>query len=116
MTSTTNISTFPSDLGISTRVGLTRGVGMPDGHLSGFVGAEADYRQQVRIAQAQQRAARRTARQAQREARHNGHQGLRGENKEAGAREVLSRWTAWLSSDPRPASSPAPQSCSVSRS
>ena len=56
---TTTTSTFPSDLGISTRVGLTRGVGRI-GAVSSFPEEQARYCEERLMAERDRRAARRS--------------------------------------------------------
>ena len=60
----TSTSTFPTDLGICTRVGLTRGVGRPAGAITSFAEAETRYREERLIARRERRAARRAHRPA----------------------------------------------------
>ena len=71
-------STFPQELGISTHVGLTRGVGLPGLTSNSFADAEIRYREQRFLDEAGRR--RRLGRRSPRVNR----QGL------------LSRWTMWL--------------------
>jgi hypothetical protein len=71
-------STFPHELGISTHVGLTRGVGLPSRALNGFADAEIHHREQRFLAEANRR------RQLKSCAPRPNRQGL------------LSRWTMWL--------------------
>jgi hypothetical protein len=71
-------STFPHELGISTHVGLTRGVGVPGLGHSSFAESEMRYREQRYLADADRR------RQRRRRASRPNRQGL------------LSRWTMWL--------------------
>src|SRR5690242_10096398 len=87
-------STFPNELGIATRVGLTRGVGTGPALLS-FSETEMQYRQSRLLADVSRR--RRAARAAGRAA---------GPSR----REGVSRWTTWLPFVPTHRSSPVPQS------
>src|SRR5258706_258715 len=89
-------STFPSDLGISTRIGLTRGVGRPMGAVMSFAEAETRYREERLIADARRRQARELRRAARRE-------------RPARTRILtgVTRWASWHSSDARRRSSAA---------
>jgi hypothetical protein len=89
-------STFPSDLGISTRVGLTCGAGRPAKMVTSFAEAQTRYREERLAAERQVREARRLARAS---ASHTpAWTRIRG---------VMTRWTPWHSSDPRRRSSAA---------
>jgi len=95
-------STFPSELGIASRVGLTRGVGEFGSGPGSFAEAEMHYREE-RILQDLARRRREQKAQSGRSVR-----------SERFGRQVMSRWTTWLPSVSRlHRSSPAPQSSSV---
>jgi hypothetical protein len=91
-------STFPTELGIATRVGLTRGLGELPG-LKSFAEIEMYHRQDRLIAD------------ARRHSRRNGHSPST--NASQNRRERVSRWSTWLPSVPFHRSSPAPQSSAV---
>ena len=79
-------STFPTDLGIATRVGLTRGLGGTGPGLGSFAEAEMHYRQNRLIEDA---------------VRHRNHaRSSRTAGSGRFGREVMSRWTTWLPSVP----------------
>ena len=81
-------STFPTDLGISSRVGLTRGVGRYESGLGSFAEAEMHYRQHRIL---RDLAARRQVSRSR---------SVRSARSERFGHEVLSRWTTWLPSVP----------------
>ena len=85
-------STFPADLGIASRVGLTRGVGTLGSSLGSFADAEMRYRQDRLLREASFR--RRNERKIHRSSRTNQNGSQRF------GREVMSRWTTWLPSVP----------------
>ena len=92
-------ASFPLELGIATRVGLTQGVGAPG--LLTFGEAEMRYRENRMIADARRRRA------VRRENRRRKNRAATG----ASRREGMSRWTTWLPSVPLlHRSSPAPTS------
>jgi hypothetical protein len=84
-------STFPTDLGISSRVGLTRGIGQLTAPGQDFAQAQIRYREHQAHSSARRRAQVRAAKSARRE--------LAGSGKPVGnARELMSRWTTWFQS------------------
>jgi hypothetical protein len=105
---TSRTSTFPSDLGISTRVGLTRGVGLPGPRMESFAQAEMRYRQQRLLDEA-------TGRHQLRERhhRHDQQRSARAGRSRRNSRGLVTRWTTWLPSIPLHRSSAAPQSSSA---
>jgi hypothetical protein len=82
-------STFPTDLGIASRVGLTRGVGGLGSDLGSFAEAEMHYREGRMVQDLLRRQRQRQARSDRRS-----HRGQRSGG------EVMSRWTTWLPSVP----------------
>jgi hypothetical protein len=94
------INSFPHDLGISTRIGLTRGVGQP---LGSFAESEIRYREDRAVAKAEHRA---QLNQARAESR------SRNAAKKSGGtrRELMSRWTTWFQSAQERRSSAGSQS------
>jgi hypothetical protein len=79
-------STFPTDLGIATRVGLTRGVGGTGPGLGSFAEAEMHYREERLIADLLRRKNQEEAGRADRAGRF--------------GRQGMTRWTTWLPSVP----------------
>lgn len=79
-------STFPTELGISTRVGLTRGVGLTGSGPGSFAEAEMRYRQERAIADVMRH---RTADRA------------RAQHLAGFGHGVMSKWTTWLHSVPQ---------------
>ena len=79
-------STFPSELGIASRVGLTRGVGEFGSGLDSFAEAEMHYRQDRML---HDLARRRRDQRAQMG---------RTAGSDRFGRQVMSRWTTWLPS------------------
>ena len=102
-----SIRTFTQDLGISSGVGLTRGVGRPGAHLTGFAEAEMHYRTQRLLTEADGRRDRKTGR-----TRRPGGPGPAGPGEQASNRvstgsratsaagKLMTRWTTWFPSVP----------------
>jgi hypothetical protein len=78
-------STFPTELGISSRVGLTRGVGGVGPGLGSFAEAEMRYREDRMLREL---------------ARHRREEQARSARPGRFGREGMSRWTTWLPSVP----------------